>query len=237
MLRSLDVPARFTSGYVVTVSPNDVGRVIELTDANAHAWVEVYYEDVGWLYLEVTPPDENAVIPNPRPHNPEANIPSPLPIPAPDSIPDAGDPLDSLTNSENNRDLQDETEGSSSPRQSFSPWVRNLSIFVISIAIIAVALPSRRNVMGKIRARRFKSANTNDSVIYIWRYILRLSYREASPPDDIEAIALKARFSQHRLTEEERETMAKYARRLAYEITTGKGELGRFFLKYIRAVC
>ena len=27
-----------------------------MKDSNAHAWVEVYYDDIGWVQYEATPP-------------------------------------------------------------------------------------------------------------------------------------------------------------------------------------
>lgn len=78
ILRYMGVPARYVEGYVVSASAitnaeatgeayNDymtgtspIGEtgVIQaaVTDANAHAWVEVYSDGFGWIPVEVTPP-------------------------------------------------------------------------------------------------------------------------------------------------------------------------------------
>jgi len=72
MLRLLGVPARYVEGYAVSaadIAINTVGEVsflmdgdklsgeVELSvkDYNAHAWVEVYYNGVGWVPVEFTP--------------------------------------------------------------------------------------------------------------------------------------------------------------------------------------
>jgi transglutaminase-like putative cysteine protease len=55
MLRMLDVPARFATGY----TPGE--RVAEnrwvVRGFDSHAWVEVYFPTVGWITFDPTPPD------------------------------------------------------------------------------------------------------------------------------------------------------------------------------------
>lgn len=79
IFRYLGIPARYVEGYAVDpadISENGTlleearyedyydGRSllgteavvsVEVTDANAHAWVEVYEEGLGWITVEVTP--------------------------------------------------------------------------------------------------------------------------------------------------------------------------------------
>jgi len=53
MLRSQDIPARYTVGYS-TGQP--VGNnTYEVRGMNAHAWVEVYFPEVGWVKFDPTP--------------------------------------------------------------------------------------------------------------------------------------------------------------------------------------
>ncbi|MEF8853030.1 MAG: transglutaminase domain-containing protein [Haloarculaceae archaeon] len=53
MLRSQDVPARYVVGYSTGEQvDSDTYRVRGL---NAHAWVEVYFADVGWVRFDPTP--------------------------------------------------------------------------------------------------------------------------------------------------------------------------------------
>jgi len=55
MLRTQDIPARYVTGYGAgeTIGEN---RYL-LRGKNAHAWVEVYFEDVGWVTFDPTPSD------------------------------------------------------------------------------------------------------------------------------------------------------------------------------------
>lgn len=51
LFRSLGIPARYTIGYVADA---EAGEWVEVMTTNAHAWVEVYIDGVGWVYVEVT---------------------------------------------------------------------------------------------------------------------------------------------------------------------------------------
>ena len=51
LYRSLGIPARYTVGFVGDVL---AGETVDITDERAHAWVEVYVNDIGWINIEVT---------------------------------------------------------------------------------------------------------------------------------------------------------------------------------------
>jgi hypothetical protein len=55
MARSLGIPARYVEGFVLPEYPDENGYYY-VTNLNAHAWVEVYLEGVGWVIFEPTPP-------------------------------------------------------------------------------------------------------------------------------------------------------------------------------------
>lgn len=58
MLRTLDIPARwvkgFTGGEVIGAGENLGEQIYEITNANAHSWVEVYFPELGWVPFEPT---------------------------------------------------------------------------------------------------------------------------------------------------------------------------------------
>lgn len=53
MLRSLDIPARIAVGYAQGFEIED-GKVFEVRSKDSHAWVEVYFPEVGWVIFEPT---------------------------------------------------------------------------------------------------------------------------------------------------------------------------------------
>ncbi|TWU09674.1 Protein-glutamine gamma-glutamyltransferase [Symmachiella macrocystis] len=67
LLRYLGVPCRYVTGFVVS-EKNVVGGFWVARNRHAHAWVEAYDDQQGWVIVEATPPDGT----------PETN-PAPLP--------------------------------------------------------------------------------------------------------------------------------------------------------------
>lgn len=53
MLRSEGVPARYVTGYSPGVQSGD--NQYTVTSSNAHAWVEVYFPNTGWVRFDPTP--------------------------------------------------------------------------------------------------------------------------------------------------------------------------------------
>jgi transglutaminase-like putative cysteine protease len=66
--RTLGIQTRFVEGYVMPFSPSGVSQYNEsslsdavinkytVTSSNAHAWVQAYFEDEGWVIFDPTPP-------------------------------------------------------------------------------------------------------------------------------------------------------------------------------------
>ena len=63
MLRYMGHPARYVSGYVVPENAFELNEngiyTATVKDYNAHAWVEVYIDGLGWMPVEMTPGYEN----------------------------------------------------------------------------------------------------------------------------------------------------------------------------------
>lgn len=54
MFRTLGIPARIAQGYVVAGERLEKDKQVSVYDNNAHAWVEIYVDDRGWIPLDVT---------------------------------------------------------------------------------------------------------------------------------------------------------------------------------------
>lgn len=66
MLRALDIPTRWVKGFTggqlddSVVQPGEI-KTYEVTNGNAHSWVEVYFPEVGWVPFEPTVGFSNSV--------------------------------------------------------------------------------------------------------------------------------------------------------------------------------
>ncbi|MPZ74239.1 MAG: hypothetical protein GEU74_13590 [Nitriliruptorales bacterium] len=65
MLRSLGLPSRVAVGYTPGEPVGDDSNAYVITNANAHAWVEVLFDGLGWISFEPTPrSDGNVLVPS-----------------------------------------------------------------------------------------------------------------------------------------------------------------------------
>lgn len=55
MGRAAGLPTRYVEGFIMPTLPNPRG-IYEVKKLNGHAWVEVYFPQVGWLPFDPTPP-------------------------------------------------------------------------------------------------------------------------------------------------------------------------------------
>ena len=106
MLRAEDVPARYVTGYTSGESIGDDTYVVRGLDA--HAWVEVYFPEYGWVPFEPTPPSDREEV-----HQEPLEEPSPDDLEAPaETGPDEldGDGEEPTADETDDDDEDDESE-------------------------------------------------------------------------------------------------------------------------------
>jgi len=232
MLRSLHIPARIASGFIVTVPPSAVGKPVDVTDGNAHAWVEVYIDNVGWIPFEATPSTPGNFVP-------ARNI-------VRNDEEDESDPFryneDEADNASRDRspdrnrqdaDTQADTaeEDASEQTEALNAGQRAAIAAACTVAAFVAFIIARRGIVLARRQKRFRHADTNMAVIYIWRHISRLS-RYEDPPKAAETLAQRARFSRHIMSEEQRGEMENYAFVFAGEVYGLSGPFLQLWLKW-----
>ncbi len=66
LFRYLGIPARYVEGYLVTpdiINNKKPFDKIAITGKEAHAWTEIYFDEIGWIPIEVTPEYEDVMPP------------------------------------------------------------------------------------------------------------------------------------------------------------------------------
>lgn len=224
ILQSLGIPTRFVGGYRTTITQASVAK--EVTDLEAHAWIEVYFDGVGWLPFEATfsgggflrTPDPTVTpIPSATPEHvqppsiePKPSI-APLGTPSVSPSPKAPDPTE--------------------PKAASIPtvlWV------VIGLCLLILLTVLRRILKRTIRFRRWAKMSNNRYAISAYRYSKRLASLGLMSPEIVTELANKARFSQHKLTSNERRLIERAITKQCADIRT-LNKLKQFFIAYIAA--
>ena len=224
MYRALGIPARYASGYRVTVA--DDSMVTDVTDQDTHAWAEIYLSGLGWIPVETTPGfGETSMLPEVEQEveTPPPTTPSPSPsadpqepkdtdAPAENSSAPAASPSPSPDSGSSSDSSQEEvgttpTDFPAPPSQGIGTRHILYLLLILPAALLAafLILLIRRMVRRSRRKKAFYVADTNQAVLNLWQYAEKLSLWGAEPTEEDHALALKAKFSQHTITPEELE--------------------------------
>lgn len=214
MYRALGIPARYASGYRVTV-PSE-GIVVDVLDRDTHAWAEVYLSGLGWIPVETTPgfgetsllpqvthpekmEEEEEPEPSEEPAEPEPSAATPSPSPSEEPVTPSQEPASPSPSA---------VTGVSSP-QGGEAVSSGISVLPIAVGVLAIILTAllvlliRRSIILSRRKKHFHQSGTNQAVLYQWQYVEHLTKWGAQPDKHLETLALKAKFSPHTITQEE----------------------------------
>lgn len=201
LLRAAGIEARYVSGYLVKTAP---GTPADVTEKNAHAWAEYYEPTLGvWLVLEATPSDM-AAAQQPTPETvPGATQEAAQPTsPEPTTPPPATSPSHP----------QPPTE--SAPPQPDAPKQHNVGkilAVLLALGMLVLVVTVQRSIRIRLRRGRQQIARPNARGLAMWQETEQLSrLLHRPPPETLEALAQKAKFSQHTLTAEELEQFTAY---------------------------
>jgi len=192
LLRAAEVPARYVTGYMVDVRS---GQTVTVTEESAHAWAEYFEPNLGcWISLEATPaspePPESTTAPAPTQTEPEPTTPETEPetpeessAPHPTALPEEA-PTEPL------------------PEQ---PTAIHPALWIAGgVGLLIPVLAAQRWLRIRLRRRRFSRGSSNRQALARWREAERLSLLlKETPPEELIALAQKAKFSQYDITGEE----------------------------------
>ena len=216
LLRAMGIPARYAEGYAV---PAGGEGWVDVPDYNAHAWVEVYFGGAGWIPFEVTPagPDSPAATFNARPQEqgaaPTATpAPTPSPTPQPVPTPEAQAPTAPSAAPQASASPLPGEAGAEGERAGLWGWIA-AGATALGLLLLAGAVLLRHKLVLKFRQERFRQPDRNKAALEAYAFLQRVhktakaalhGWDDTIPPQ-LEELALKARFSQHALTQEELE--------------------------------
>lgn len=215
LLRAMGVPARFVTGYVVEARE---GTWTVVAGRNAHAWVEYAAGDGTWTLLDPTPgaaerAEELTAYVTEAAQTPEEEE---------DDPEDMDDPED-RTDDETEDDDGDERENAARPELLPYPSGRRpLPLWAKIVLYALLALILWQILLRVVRRRMLHCGDPNRRAVNYWKHIRRLAKLSGTPvSQEIEDLALKARFSQHVITEEELRMLEERAQALREWMLTG----------------
>ena len=220
LLRSMGIPARYVSGYAVTASQSGT---VDVPDAAAHAWVEIYLDGYGWHPVEVTPAVA-ADVPVPGDASDEMVEPD---TPAEPEADETQQPLNETEQDAQAEDAVDSAEQIDQDAVHTSWW------WLMLLPAVAICVLVRRPIVLWTRRRRICGADTNQAVLAAYGWLQNLQKWGGHTTDAVEELARKARFSNHTLTDAERNVVLAQLRQEAQRIDQSLTFWKRLVYRYI----
>ena len=179
------------TGYYFTTQ---AGQWTDVTEDDAHAWVEYYLDGYGWQVLDPTPTDRTASGSETPKEAPEQQ---PEQDPQQTTQPDApSEPSQPEQNTSNAADTPQTTGQTLAGKIVLrTAWI---------VLLLALALCVWQVALTALRRAAFATGSNNKRAVLLWRHIEFLcKLKKEEPPEALRELALKARFSQHKLTKQE----------------------------------
>ncbi len=191
LLRAAGVPARYVEGYAIRLQKPEgqLFQTVTVEEGMAHAWVEYYMPDVGWVMLEATPaagivtqgqtPGGSSGTTAPSTTQPSTGT-STRPGTAPGTRPSA-------------------TAAPSSTAQAPAPKPQAPTALIVSVSAAAGAVLLgilQWQLRLYLRRRYMTRGNRNAQALRRWRFAQFLAkLRKQQVPEELRALAQKAKFS------------------------------------------
>lgn len=236
--RALGIPARVTDGFLFRAQ---AGEVVDMLQANEHAWVEVYLDGLGWIPVEVTgsggvtesAPQEAAVTEPPDEETPPP-IESTEPNDGEESAPPVQMPQPSDTIPVGPIHTQTEPESKSTSRTLIRFW--NALTLILLLGVIFSLLPVSRLLRLRLRQRRISHPDRKKAAVWVWKTAVKASRYGAELPESITACAEKAAFSQHGISEEELHAVQNELKQMLDDCYNGLSPVKSFLFKFFSAL-
>lgn len=232
LFRILGVPARYVEGYIV---PHLVtGRMNEVLDSHAHAWVEIWKGELGWVPVEVTPGYEIST-----------EI-----VPAEQAVIEAEEETSEETTEESSSEVEETTveetstvqnqQEENSSRSKLDIWnLLVIASLIVAFWIILVVIRKwrcqkmRQTFIGEKRPAIAAIASATRKIQQISGQTWSDCEIEENDMKWLEQLALKARFSEHPIDRQEVQKAADLYWNLAARIFARSTVWVKFKIKWV----
>ena len=226
LLRTLGIPARYAEGYAVAAEDFGQDGWAQVRDRRGHAWVEVYYRGLGWQPLEVTP---GGIAATEQVLEAESSAPVES---SGESSALAESSLEASAPREDSSQPEAAVEEPQSGKESnFWPlWV------CIVLLVLVMCIILRRRWRAAMRRKEFYESGRNQAVVSMYGYLVQLRPYGAVISAEVKELALKAKYSQQGVTEEETQTIQRYTQEQVIKVKNGLPFWRRMVFRYVRAL-
>lgn len=232
LLRAAGIPARYVEGYMVYGA---AGKEVVVSSLDAHAWAEYYDSESGaWQVLEATPADPEAeetepseVIPESEPEETQEEEEESGP-----AATDAEENPTKPTDSQNKVPGNTGTQNTNKKPLKIPGWLKTVLKCLLAVAVVPIQAYVRMSWKRKLWNRGMP----NERTITRWRqtrYLAKLLKQDY--PEELDDLAQKAKFSQHRIQPEELQRFDEYWQTLVHHVHS-KPWYQRILLKWILAI-
>ena len=201
LLRAAGIPARYVTGYTFEAVG---GSKTVVRAADAHAWVEYLDPNTGWTVLDATPPqwmEDDTDTPTQPATEPEPTQDATQLTTEPEPTqgatqPKPTDPQDSVAAT-----TPVDGDGPGEEKTEDIGWLWTVLKAAAWAAGIVGFLAGQYGLRRMLRRKKLRKGHRNTRALACWRETKRMARLTGqTPPEELEALAEKAKFSQHTLS-------------------------------------
>ncbi len=227
LLRMYGIPARLVTGYLVQTQAEEW---VDVTSDDAHAWVEYFVEGEGWCVLDPTPEDQSNA--DEQPHRQEQQ-------------PEDQELQPENTQKKTERQYEQDEKTAHSENDNENDYQKSSVLEVLKtigklllIPIAAASVLSLWNVcIRTYRKMTWTHGSSNRRAIAYYRHIRFLAHLLAQEPSQRSTdYAEKARYSPHRINDEELSVLVSEKDRLTEELLQHHSLWKRIVYRFILAL-
>ena len=210
----------YVTGYQLKV---DAGQWTDVSEDDAHAWVEYYIDGMGWQIMDATPAEVLNTQTQDQPQQEQPQSPSTgeeKTNTQDTNQPETAAPEPSQSDPEPQTEAPEKTTGA----------VALHAVWIVLFALLALCV--WQLLLLSLRKAAMQTGSNNKRAVAYWRHIEFLCKLDRSePPLALRELALKARFSQHKLESDEIGVLAAFSDAKTNELLEKSGRLRRVFLR------